>query len=435
MHLIVAGLNHKTAPLDIREKCAFSKIRVRDIYREMKTSGIIDGAVLLVTCNRTEIYAAAKDIPEGFDLLVNLLQPHSDIDLARFTQCIYQYSHHQTVAHLFAVAAGLDSMILGEQEILGQIRDAYQTAVDAQAEDSLLNMLFQTALHTGKKVRVETGINRYPVSVSSAAVELCREIFETLDATQVLVVGAGDTGGLAVKHLIDSGVRSVIVSNRSYDHAVEMAEAVGGRAVHFDGIANELAHADIVISCTAAPHPVIRSDNCGETLHARKGREIVMIDIAVPRDIAPELADIQGVFLYDIDDLQNVVEKNYKERLQAAHKARSIIEQDALKFTEKLASFPLVPVIQSLKQYAEGVKEAELAKALAKLSNISVREQSVIASLAHGLVNKLLHTPIAKMKEKSINNQGHLYVDVIQDLFDLQIDEDNVQTKTRNKRK
>jgi glutamyl-tRNA reductase len=435
MHLIVAGLNHKTAPLDIREKCAFTKIQVRDIYRELKTSDSIDGAVLLVTCNRTEIYAAAKDIPEGFDVLIKLLQPHAESDRACFSQYIYQYAHHQTVAHLFAVTAGLDSMILGEQEILGQIRDAYQTAVDAQAEDSLLNMLFQAALHTGKKVRAETGINRYPVSVSSAAVELCREIFGTLDATQVLVVGAGDSGGLTVKHLIDNGVRSVIVSNRSYDHALEMALAVGGRAVHFDGIADELANADIVISCTAAPHPVIRSDNCGETLQARKGREIVMIDIAVPRDIAPELADIRGVFLYDIDDLQNVVEKNYKERLQAAHKARSIIEQDALKFTEKLASFPLVPVIQSLKHYAEGVTEAELAKALAKLTGMSEREQSVISSLAHGLVNKLLHAPIAKMKEKSINNQGHLYVDVIQDLFDLQIDEHNVQTKARNKRK
>ena len=435
MHLIAAGLNHKTAPLDVREKCAFSKIQIRDIYRELKASSAIDGAVFLVTCNRTEVYAASKDIPDGLAFLEGVLQSHSGIERALFSQYIYQYAHHQTVSHLFSVAAGLDSMILGEHEILGQIKEAYQMAVDAQAEDSLLNMLFQTALHAGKKVRTDTGINRYPVSVSSAAVELCREIFGILDNKKVLVVGAGETGGITVKHLMDSGVHSVIVSNRSYDQAVRMASAVGGKAVHFDSMADELLHADIVISCTAAPHPVIRSDNCAETLLSRRGREIVMIDIAVPRDIEPALAEMRGVFLYDIDDLQNVVERNYKERLQAAHKARAIIEQESLKFTERLASFPLVPVILSLRQYAEGVKEEELARALSRLSSISDREKAVVASLAHGIINKLLHAPIAKMKEKSVNNQGHFYVDIIKDLFGLHIDEKNIPVKARHKRK
>jgi len=434
MHLIVTGLNHKTAPLEVREKFAFSTIQVRDIYRALKGSPCIDGAVLLITCNRTELYAAAKDIPEGFAVLENMLEVHAGIDRCAFNASLYRYSQHQTVAHLFSVAAGLDSMILGEQEILGQIKEAYRMACAAQTQDSLLNMLFQTAVHAGKKARTETGISRYPVSVSSAAVELCREIFETLDSKKVLVVGAGDTGSLTVKNLMDSGVKSVIVSNRSYDHAVQMASAVAGRAVHFDGIAEELVGADIVISCTAAPHPVIRSDNCGESLLARNGREIVLIDIAVPRDIEPQLADIKGVFLYDIDDLQNVVEKNYKERLHAAHKSRSIIEQEALRFSEKLASFPLVPVIFSLKQYAEGIKQDELAKALNKLTAVTERDRAVIVSMAQGIVNKLLHTPIAALKEKSVNNQGHLYADMVKDLFDLQTDKKDAQTKTGNTR-
>lgn len=434
MHLIVTGLNHKTAPLEVREKFAFSTMQVRDIYRELKNCSCIDGAVLLVTCNRTELYAAAKDISEGFAVLENMLEVHAGIARCVFNASLYRYSHHQTVAHLFTVAAGLDSMILGEQEILGQIKEAYRMACDAQAQDSLLNILFQTAVHVGKKVRTETGISRYPVSVSSAAVELCREIFETLDSKKVLVVGAGDTGSLTVRNLMDSGVKSVIVSNRSYEHAVQMAASVAGRAVHFDCIAEELAGADIVISCTAAPHPVVRADNCGESLLARNGREIVLIDIAVPRDIEPQLADISGVFLYDIDDLQNVVEKNYKERLHAAHKSRSIIEQEALRFNEKLASFPLAPVIFSLKQYAESIRQDELAKALNKLTDITERDRSVIVSMAQGIVNKLLHTPIAVLKEKSVNNQGHLYADMVKDLFDLQTDEKDVQTKTGNTR-
>jgi glutamyl-tRNA reductase len=434
MHLIVTGLNHKTAPLEVREKCAFSTMQMRDIYRALNNSDCIDGAVLLITCNRTEVYAAAKDIAEGFAVLENMLEAHAGIDRCVFNASLYRYAQHQTVAHLFSVAAGLDSMILGEQEILGQIKEAYRMACDAQAEDSLLNILFQTAVHVGKKVRTETGISRYPVSVSSAAVELCREIFKTLDRKKVLVVGAGDTGSRTVRNLMDSGVKSVIVSNRSYDHAVQMAAGVAGRAVHFDRIADELVGADIVISCTAAPHPVIRRDNCGESLHARNGRELVLIDIAVPRDIEPQLADINGVFLYDIDDLQNVVEKNYKERLQAAHKSRGIIEQEAGRFSEKLASFPLVPVIFSLKQYAEAIKQDELAKALSKLSAVTERDRAVIAAMAQGIVNKLLHTPIAALKEKSVNNQGHLYADMVKDLFDLQTDKQDAQTKTGNTR-
>jgi glutamyl-tRNA reductase len=433
MYIILAGLNHKTAPVDIREKCAFSKTKLEEIHQELKRSDIIDGAVLLVTCNRTEMYATAQDVRHGLAVLEKILQSHSGMEKGGFAQYTYQHFSYHAIAHLFSVTSGLDSMILGEQQILGQIKDAYQVAVDTEASNGVLNILFQTALHVGKKVRTATGINRYPVSVSSAAVELCREIFETLGNKEVLVLGAGETGELAVKHLMSSGVQSVIVSNRSYDRAVQMASAVNGRAVHFDNIAHELLHADIVISCTAAPHHLIRKDNCGEALLNRNSRELVMIDIAVPRDIEPELGEISGVFLYDIDDLQNVVETNYKERLKAAHKARDIIEQETLRFSERLATLSFVPVIRSLKQYAESVEQDELKKAMKKLRGISERGERIVNSLAHGIVKKLLHSPFAKLKEKAVDDQGYLYADVVKDLFGLDIDDREYQKDAQNK--
>ncbi len=435
MHLIIAGLNHKTAPVDVREKCAFSRMRQMEIYKALRGNSAFEGAVLLITCNRTEVYTVVPDSAEGFKALENMLHAYSGLDRYGFAQYIYQYSGQQAVSHLFAVSAGLDSMVLGEQQILGQVKEAYQIAQDNQATDSLLNILFQSALHAGKKIRTTTGIGKYPVSTSSAAVSLCREIFNQLETKQVLVVGAGETGELAVKHLMSNGVQSVIVANRTFDHAREMAEVVGGRAVHFDCLPDELRKADIVISCTAAPHFVIREDNCGEIIRSRRSEELVMIDLAVPRDIDPAMAGIDNLFLYDVDDLQNVVDQNLKERLKAAHQARTIIEEEAQKFSDRVSSFPLGPVIYDLRRHAETIKEEELAKALNKLEALSPREKNVVATLAHTLVNKLLHTPIASMKEKSVNNQGQEYAEIVKDLFNLHKDNGNETDQARNKGK
>lgn len=436
MRPIVVGLNHKTAPLRVREQCAFTAAHRQTIYRELLSEPCIDGILLLTTCNRSEIYATVRDHEEGFAALERILEQHAGTDRHALRGCLYRYEGHRTVAHLFSVAAGLDSMVLGEQEILGQVKDAYRAACRAHAADSILHILFQTALHVGKKARTETGINRYPVSVGSVAVELCRGIFTTLDGKHILVVGAGDAGTRAVAALMDSGAASVIVSNRSYDHAVSMASAVGGRAVHFDKIADEIAAADIVISCTAAPHPVIRTDNCEKALRDRNGREIVLIDIAVPRDVDPALADIPGVFLYDIDDLQNVVSRNHKERLDAAHRARGIVEQEAVRFIEKLSSFPVVPVISALKQYADDLVRTELEHAMRRIEQVKDDRQraAVLAALAHGVAARLVHAPIAKLKEKAFRGQGHEYSDIVRELFDLRIHEDTPQNQARHAR-
>ncbi|MCX8045214.1 MAG: glutamyl-tRNA reductase [Desulfobacterota bacterium] len=438
MHLIVAGLNHKTAPLELRERCAFSTAHLKTIYRELQHHEELCGAMVLVTCNRTECYASVRDPYSGFALLERMLSVHAGIESHVLATHLYRFTELRAVAHLFSVAAGLDSMILGEQEILGQVKHAYRIAGEAHMLDSLLNMFVQTALHVGKKVRAVTGIARYPVSVSAAAVTLCRNILTTLSGKHVLVVGAGDAGSRAVAALMQNGASSVIVSNRSFDHAQRMAAMVGGRAVHFDAVGDEIAAADIVISCTAAPHQVIRVDNCGDALRRRHGKEIVMIDIAVPRDIDPELGQIPGVFLYDIDDLQNVVAQHQKERLLAAHHARTMLECETLKFAQKLSSLPLVSAIAALQQYADRIAHDELEKALRRLDGGSdhVTVKAVLASLAHSIARRFVHTPITRLKERALSRQVHEDIDIINDLFrlDLQRSETDAAHQARNAR-
>ncbi|MCP4713512.1 MAG: glutamyl-tRNA reductase [Deltaproteobacteria bacterium] len=421
MYIILVGLNHKTAPVEIREKCAFSSKIRQEIYHELKHHDALSGAVMIVTCNRTEIYATAHDVRHGLAALENILTQHSGLENDHFAQYTYQQFSHHAIAHLFTVICGLDSMILGEHQVMGQIKDAYAQASEDAVPDNMLNLLFQKALHVGKKVRTDTGINKYPVSISSAAVDLCREIFDSVTDKRVMIVGAGETSELVVKYLMDNGVTSVIVSNRSYDHAVEVARAVNGSAIHFNDMPAELARADIVISCTSAPHFVIQSDNCRRFLASRNNREIVMIDLAVPRDINPEIASADNIYLYDIDDLQNVVEDNYKERLKASHQARDIIELETKHFTERLATFSLVPTIRALKDFAEYVKEQELNKALGKLGHLDEHDKITINTLARGIVNKLLHLPFEKLKEKASDDQGQLYADIVRDLFELQL--------------
>lgn len=434
MHLIAAGLNHKTAPVEIRETCAFSKARQRDIYRSIAAEPDLAGAVLVITCNRTEVYASAGDEARGFAVLERLLEIHAGIGAEELRQYLYRHAGRQAAAHLFSVAAGLDSMILGEQQILGQIKDAYAAAGEADATDGLLNMLFQAALHAGKQVRTDTGISRYPVSVSSAAVALCRDMFGSLEDLQVLVVGAGDMAGLALQHLVAGGVRSVIVSNRCYEHACGLAGSVGGRALRLDAIPGELARADIVIACTAAPHAVIHGPACRAALQGRGGRDIVLVDIAVPRDIDPDFGRLPGVFLYDIDDLQNVIDGSFRQRLQAAHQARGIIERESRLFMNKVSSLPVVPVIFALKQQAERIKHEELERALAKLGPVSEHDRQAVAGLAQAIVGRLLHGPVTRIRQNAAESRGGDYARLIAELFNLSPDGDDADHTARNPR-
>ncbi|MDD4802386.1 MAG: glutamyl-tRNA reductase [Syntrophomonas sp.] len=420
MYILLTGINHQTAPVEIREKFTFTEAELNNAYEQLKNENV-EGLVILNTCNRTEIYATTRDIEAAQEHLRSFLITYSGLAAEEVEKYIYQPNCYNAIEHLFRVSSGLDSMILGETQVLGQVKDAYEKSRALKAADGVLNSLFQKALHVGKKVRTETAIDQHPVSVSYAAVELAKTTLGWLQDKTVLVVGAGEIAELATRYLMQNGVSSVIVSNRSYDKAVQMAADFNGRAIHFDELTAELINADIVISCTAAKHFVIRDNGCREVLKSRAGRKIMLIDVAVPRDIEPSLGCIDGVYLYDIDELQYVIDFSLASRKKAAEKANSIIAQELIEFNQWLATLYVVPVISALKSYGEDIKKNELKRAFNRLGKMSEREQEIIATLANSIVNQLLHFPVVNLKEMAGSNQGHLYAEVVKKLFDLQL--------------
>ncbi|HWQ76770.1 MAG TPA: glutamyl-tRNA reductase [Syntrophomonas sp.] len=422
MYVLLAGLSHRTAPVEIREKCAFGEKHLEAAYKQLTAGDEIEGLVILSTCNRTELYATTRDIPSGQKVLKDFLLDYSGLSEEQYRIYMYQPNCYDAIAHLFKVSSGLDSMILGETQILGQVKHAFQTAQDYGASDVVLNALFQKALYVGKKVRTDTRIDQHPVSVSYAAVDLAGRQLGCLQNKTVLVVGAGETGQLTTRYLIDNGIHSVIVSNRSFAKAQEMAAVFEGRAIRFDQITEAICNADIVISCTAANHCVITEENCGEGLRARQGRPIIIIDIAVPRDVETELQQIDGVTIYDIDDLQDFINVSYQERRAAATSAEDIIAAEMDEFNQWLATLYVVPVITALKRNGEMIKQAELKRAFNRLGKMSEHDQIIIQKMAGSIVNQLLRSPVLNLKEMAVSNQGHLYAEVANKLFDLDVD-------------
>ncbi len=421
MYVLLVGLNHRTAPVEIREKLAINGAVMDSAYKYLKHMEDIEGAVILATCNRTEVYATARDIEKGMEALNKFVLKFSNFDPEELGKYLYRPNCYDAIMHLFRVASGLDSMILGESQIIAQVKEAYKEAIAAGASDGVLNALFQEAISVGKRVRTETDIDKHPISVSSAAVELARSQLGNLKDRSVVVVGAGEMSELTTRYLMQYGLSSVIVSNRSYEKAAAMAELFSGRAVGFDMLTAELNRADIVISCTSASHYVLSTENCGNILKSRHGQRIIMIDIAVPRDIDPALKTIEGVQIYDIDDLQNVIDENYLERKKASRQAENIIAEELEKFNEWLASLYVVPVISALKIKGETIKNRELTKVFNRL-DASDYERKVISSMANHIINQLLHDPIVNLKEMACSNQGHLYAEVSKKLFDLQLE-------------
>ncbi|HAA09265.1 MAG: glutamyl-tRNA reductase [Syntrophomonadaceae bacterium] len=438
MYVLVAGVNHKTAPVEIREKFSISGPALQEAYASLSKCSGVEGTVILHTCNRTEIYATTRNIEAGTKDLENFLRGYSGLGYHELKKYLYQPNCYDAISHIFKVSSGLDSMVLGENQILGQVKEAYLEAIETGASDGVLNALFQKAIYVGKRVRTETELDKYPTSISAAAVELARRSLGDLQDKTVMVVGAGEMSELATRYLMHNGVRSVIVSNRSYDKALSLADSLQGRAIRLDDLPGELPQTDIVISCTAAAHYVINTENCDDSLRKRQGRPIILIDIAVPRDIDPALGNIPGVHLYDIDDLQGVVDANYLERQRASRQAEKIIAEELEKFNQWLGTLYVVPVITALKSQAEAIKMQELNKAMNRLGKISAHQQKVLGSMANSIVNQLLHRPVVTLKEMAVSNDGHLYAEVVKKLFDLEIEHEETfidgTIETRNQR-
>jgi glutamyl-tRNA reductase len=394
----VAGMSHRSAPVEVRERVAFPPCAGRSFLRRLKDEGVVSEAVLLSTCNRTEVYSVVEE--EGTRARVlDLLAEDRGVERASLEQDTYWLTDAEAVRHLYRVASSLDSMVVGEGQILGQVREAYRAATEEHCAGQILNRLFHTSLRVGKKIRSETGIGDSPLSVPRVAVKLAEEVFGDLAGRRALVLGAGDMSELVVKHLKDRGVADLLIANRTPERARLLAERVGGRAVAFDALTAELPEVDVVVSSTGSGEWVVQSETVAGALEARS-EPLFFIDIAVPRDVDPVVQTLGSVYLYDIDDLQAVVERNAEGRQDAAEEGEAMISPAVLEFTGWLSTLHVVPLIQELRNGAEQIRHHELARALDRME-LSPEEAASVERMSHSLVNKLLHGPIQEIKARA----------------------------------
>ena len=412
MRLALVGISHHRAPVEVRERVAVDLELSASLARELANGC---EAVVLSTCNRTEVYLAAREASDlerrGTDGLLGLAGPHAD----EVAPLLYRLGDESAALHLFRVAAGLDSLVPGEGEILGQVREAYE----AGSAGPLLDRLFRTALHAGRRARSETAIAESPASVPAAAAALAQQVFETLTGRRVLVVGAGAMSEQAARNLVSRGATVAAVVNRSEERGAELAGRLGARAVPLSSVANELAAVDVVVTSTSASEFVLVTSELGEVIRSRRGRPLLFIDLAVPRDVDPALARLDGCFVYDIDDLEAVVEASLAGRRAEAVRAERVVAGEAERFREWQASLAVVPAIASLRQLAEDIRAHELDRARDRLGRLPERDRRLVESMTAQIVNKLLHEPTVRMKEAAVTAEGVVYAEVVRHLFGL----------------
>ena len=408
MHIILVGINHKTAPVALRERFAFTQEELPGVLPRFGGA-----AVLLSTCNRTEVYLTAHHPIAAGSVIALLRELKGGVDVP--DEDFYHLADKEAARHLFSVAAGIDSMVLGEAEILGQVRSAYSAATAANTHNAVLSQLFHEAIRVGRRARSETDIGRHAVSVSSTAVALAKRTLGGLASRTVLVVSAGEAGKLAARSLAKHGASKLLVTSRSRDRARELAADLGGDPVAFDKLGAAMGEADIVISSSAAPDFLIGPREVEQALASRNGRPLLLIDIAVPRDVDPAVRDMPQVHLYDIDDLQAAVEENRNSRRQEVAKVERIIDEGLAHFTGWLRERGVVPTVAALRERADTVREAELERTLRRLPDLTSKERAAVEAMANALVKKLLHDPIGRLK----GPDGERYVGSLRELFAL----------------
>ena len=419
MALFVAGLSHRNAPVELREQLAVDDDKVRELLRDVAATGVVREALILSTCNRVEVYAIA-DVPgEARTATFRQLCRHRGVEPASVETVLYTHADGEAVRHAFRVASSLDSMMIGEPQILGQVKNAFALAQSCETVGPALHTLFTQAFTVAKKVRTETEIARHAVSVSFAAVELAKKIFAGLDGKAVLLVGAGKMSELAARHLIEQGAFPLYVANRTWARAQELARALAGTAVPFDELATALATVDIVITSTGAPEPVIRREFVQPLVHSRRGRPLFFIDIAVPRDVENSVNTLDGVYCYDIDDLKQVVDANIRERLREAHRAEALVEREVAKFLARLGDVEVIPTIVSLRERLEIIRSGEVKRTLARLPGATPETREAIEALSAAIVNKILHAPITKLRESSRAGSPRSWLELVHELFGL----------------
>lgn len=418
MQLVVLGLNHKTAPVDVRECFAFDDEKIHQALKHLYEYEDIHECVMLSTCNRTEMYAVVDDADDALVTMRSFFERLSAraIDMDEYG---FYYREVECIEHLFRVSASLDSLVLGEGQILSQVKKAYSVARNLATTSTVLNTLFNRAIAVGKRVRTETRIAFSAVSVSYAAVELARKILGNLEQSNVLILGAGEMSELTARHLVENGVKTVFVSNRRYERAVALADKFQGIAVPFQDFMNCAVDADIVITSTGAPHYIIRAWDVAHLMPKRQARPIVFIDIAVPRDVEPEVAAIAGVKLYNIDSLEAVVESNMQLRKQEVVRAEEIIAEELSDLVNKFRYLAFQPVFARLTGKAEKIRQRQFKKVLSKLPNLTTEEKKVIENMSKMIIRKLLRDPFVRINQSAGTEQADYYLDALNKLHNL----------------
>ena len=415
MQLALVGLSHKTAPVEVRERLAFSNDALRSALASLVDRRAVNEAMILSTCNRVEVVAESPDDRLIRDFICEFHQISHD----SVSSHLYSYRNVDAIRHVFRVTASLDSMVIGEPQILGQVKEAFRIAMDAGTVGMHLSALMNRAFAVAKKVRSETGISQSAVSVSYAAVELARKIFGDLSGKTVMIIGASKMGELAAKHLRRAGASSVLVTNRTFERAVELAKVFEGAAVPFEHFTDHMTGADIVITSTGAPHFIIGKNLAEQVIHRRKNKPIFFIDIAVPRDIDPAVNQIDNAFLYDIDDLQQVIDANLKERFKEAMRAEQIVDDEVEAFCLKMQTRDVVPTIVQLRESLEKVRRDEIERNRRHLKDLSPEQQAAVDQITKSIVNKILHPPIEQLKQMAHDPQGADLADLIRKIFNV----------------
>ncbi len=417
MRFLITGVNHRTAPVEVRERLAFNADGLASALRDLASCKGVSEGLILSTCNRVEIVVAAAN---GDDPAVDrFLSESRSVPLAEIAPHLYRHVDEQAIHHLFRVAASLDSMVIGEPQILGQIKEAYAAAKAHGALSGYLEAILTRAFSVAKRVRTETGIGENAVSVSYAAVELAREIFGTLAGKTVMIVGAGKMSELAAQHLHRSGATDIFVTNRTYERARELASLFQGTIVEYDRFLFTLPQMDIVITSSAAPHYILKKDDLKRIIDARRNRPMFLIDIAVPRNIDPAVNEIDNVFLYDIDDLQRVVAANIGERQKRAELAEEIIDAEVERMMARLKAREVVPTIVSLQEQLEQMRSAEVARLRGKFGTLTPQQEEALEVLTRGLVAKIAHGPISELRKQAGQAEGLPIIDAIRRVFRL----------------
>lgn len=418
--IVLTGLNHTTAPVAIRECLAFTKDEAADAIEALHRHPSISEVMLFSTCNRVEVLMITENAQVALEEAKAYISRVKNTELKDFEENLYTYQGPSVVRHIFRVASGLDSLVMGEPQILGQIKEAFRMTVQKRASGAILNRLFHRAFNVAKRVRTETGIGDSAVSISYAAIELAKKIFGALEQRKVLLVGAGEMAELAVEHLIRNRVGDIFVANRTFERGVELARRFSGKALRFEEIPSALTDVDIIISSTGSPNFVITKDTVKSVIRNRRNRSLFFIDIAVPRDIDPDINNLGNCYVYDIDDLKGVIDVNMETRQKEAVKAERIIDEAVIQFGKWMAGLHVVPTIVDLREKLSAMAAAELEKTLgSSLKHLPEKDAQAVGRMIDAILNKILHDPIQFIKAKGCHRDEAVGLSLVRSLYNL----------------